>query len=326
MITFPPRSATTDKPRGRRLVCAGALALLAGCQVPAPEPCKVALATDLPLTLRRGHILTPALLNGLPTIMVLDTGAQRTTLTTAATHRLDIATARAAGIATGIGGSRAMYVLQAKSFQIGRLTGKHLRLAVTDMRLALGPTEADGLLGADFLAAYDLDLDLAARQARLYRAVQGCATPATLLDGNLFVAPLLGNSNEFDARPMVTVRISGKTLTALIDTGADHTVIFRDAAGRLGLRLQDLTADPQLHEAGIGPRTRNAVRHIMSPITVGEITVSNLPVAILDQPALGSTDMLLGLDFLARVHVWLSFSSRTLVMQYPPAPSQPIAE
>jgi len=34
--------------------------------------------------------------------------------------------------------------------------------------------------------------------------------------------------------------------------------------------------------------------------------------------------MLLGADFQARVHLWISYSSRTLIMQYPALPSPPI--
>jgi hypothetical protein len=48
-----------------------------------------------------------------------------------------------------------------------------------------------------------------------------------------------------------------------------------------------------------------------------------MPVEIVDQRSDEDADMLLGLDFLSRVHVWLSFSSRTLVMQYLPEPSPP---
>jgi hypothetical protein len=32
-------------------------------------------------------------------------------------------------------------------------------------------------------------------------------------------------------------------------------------------------------------------------------------------------DMLLGLSFLAKLHAWISYSSQTLVVQFPPAPS-----
>jgi hypothetical protein len=33
--------------------------------------------------------------------------------------------------------------------------------------------------------------------------------------------------------------------------------------------------------------------------------------------------MLLGLNFLAKVHAWISYSSQTLVIQFPPAASPP---
>jgi hypothetical protein len=33
-------------------------------------------------------------------------------------------------------------------------------------------------------------------------------------------------------------------------------------------------------------------------------------------------DVLLGEDFISRVHLWISYSSHTLIMQYPPKPSK----
>jgi hypothetical protein len=59
----------------------------------------------------------------------------------------------------------------------------------------------------------------------------------------------------------------------------------------------------------------------MQAITIGDVTLNHLPVAIMDTRSDDDTDMLLGLDFLSRVHVWLSFSSHTVVMQYPARPS-----
>jgi predicted aspartyl protease len=64
----------------------------------------------------------------------------------------------------------------------------------------------------------------------------------------------------------------------------------------------------------------NAARHVLESVTIGDLIVKNMPVAVTDQ-RLGDVDMLLGLPFTRQVHVWISNSSHTLIMQYPPAPS-----
>jgi predicted aspartyl protease len=132
--------------------------------------------------------------------------------------------------------------------------------------------------------------------------------------------------DETDKRPHVMVVIGGIKLIAVVDSGAQRSSIFRNSARRLGLRLADLTTDGHSKAIGLGPEARDEVRHIMAPIEVGEITLSNLPVSIIDQRSDDDTDMLLGLDFLTRVHVWLSFHSHTMLMQYPPMASPKLAD
>jgi hypothetical protein len=182
----------------------------------------------------------------------------------------------------------------------------------------------DGLLGADFLASYDVDLDFPASKASLFKVQGSCAAPATALDGPLFQAPLVRSDHPLDSRPFVRVEVAGKSLLAAVDSGAAHTLIFGNAARRIGLRVEDLAKEPHFRARGIGPDTPVIVRHVMTPISIGEITIGNMPVAIMDERSPDSTDMLLGLDFLSHVHVWLSFSSHVMLMQYPPRPSPPL--
>ncbi len=276
-------------------------------------------ATELPLTFDRGEFYTPAILNGHTMEMLVDTGSEGTALTRAATKRLAIGTSLS-GEVQGIGGIRESFDFYAQTFQIGTLHGTNLRLHATVMDLTHGDAEADGLLGDDFLAAYDIDLDVREHKAILFSALKGCHSPAAALDGDLFATPMVVLGRE-DPRPMIKVTIDGKDLTALIDSGASHTGIFRNAARRLGLVLADLKSDPHYRVGGIGPRAPEVVRHVMAPVTVGDLTVRNMPVEIIDQHTMDEADMLLGLDFLTRVHVWLSFSSRTVIMQYPSRPS-----
>ena len=293
--------------------------LLAGCQQGA-SVCKEGRATDLPFRFGHGHLLATTLLNNTPTTMIFDTGAQATTVTSAAAGRLNLSL-EPGGYTTGVGGKRNDYVFVAKTFQIGGLHGRDLQLHAAIMDLPGRKSFADGLLGDDFLAAYDVDLDLPEHKAILFKALEGCSTPASALTGELYSLPMVSSSGINDHRPFVRVAIDGHTLTALIDSGAAATLVFRNAAYRLGLDPDALQSDPHFRAGGIGPDQIHAVRHVMTPISVGDLTISHVPAAIVDQRSFDDADMLLGLDFLARVHVWFSFSSHTLIMQYPPLAS-----
>ena len=297
------------------------LLLLAGCTEAGGGKCQIAHVTDLPLTFRDGNIMTPATLNGVATNMILDTGAELTVVSRATAERIGLNLQYTGVNLNGIGGSRSIYLTFTRDFEIGGLFGKRLPLAVSEMVLGDEKQPADGLFGADFLSAYEVDLDLPEHKAKLFKLVSSCPTPAAALDEPLYLAQLKRADNPDDDTLHVIVQIDGVSLNAVIDSSASSTVIFRNAARRLGLRLEDLTADLHVKGRGIGPYARDEVKHIMAPIKIGEITISHLPVSIIDQRSDDATDMLLGLDFLSHVHVWLSFKSHMMLMQYPPKPS-----
>jgi hypothetical protein len=69
---------------------------------------------------------------------------------------------------------------------------------------------------------------------------------------------------------------------------------------------------------GVGPRLVKAETRISAPVVIGDLTLSNMPVDVVDQRHMRNVDMVLGIDFLTRVHVWVSRSSDAVVMQYPP--------
>jgi predicted aspartyl protease len=281
----------------------------------------MALVTDLKLLPSDGAYLTPAFLNDQPTTMLLDTGAFATIITRTAAARLHLSLHETGAWAEGIGGRQDLYEFSAKNFRIGQLHGNGLVLGASDVGLQSEHFNFDGLFGADFLSGYDVDFDLPDNKIRLFKILAGCGTYSANLDEPLYAAPLVQPIAPFDSEPHVNVVIDGVRLNAIVDSGSDDTVIYRNAARRLGLRLQDLKADKHAQAMGVGPEARNEVRHIMAPIQIGEVTISNLPVSIIDQRSDGDSDMLLGRDFFSRVHVWLSFHSRSLIMQYPPKSS-----
>jgi hypothetical protein len=287
-----------------------------GCASEASNTCQMAHVSDLPLSYK-DLLTTTAFLNDQPTTVMLDTGAGVTLITKTAADRLKLSLHSTGGWVGGVGGRQELYYFSAKTFRIGQLTGTDLLLGASKVGLDPHGTFIDGILGSDFLSNYDVDLDLPEQKIRLFKVVAGCTTPAANLDQPLYSAALVKPDDETDKRPHVMVVIGGIKLIAVVDSGAQRSSIFRNSARRLGLRLADLTTDGHSKAIGLGPEARDEV---------GEITLSNLPVSIIDQRSDDDTDMLLGLDFLTRVHVWLSFHSHTMLMQYPPMASPKLAD
>jgi predicted aspartyl protease len=311
---------------GHSFVSPGAAALVAlllsGCQSGVPDQCKMVHVSDLGLVSRAGSSpLTPSQLNGVTANMLIDSGSVATLVTKATADRLGVPVTYENGYLEGIGGTRELYSFYVKSFRLGELHGERFRLVVSPVDFSRSNPPIDGIIGSNFLSNYDVDFDLQRSRVRLFKPLSGCSNPAVVLPEPLFRADLVPGPGHGGTGPYVRVDVGGKHLLAEVDSGAYSTVIFRNAAHRLGLYAGDLSNDPHFTSRGVGPRIAKAIRHVMTPITVGEITISNLRVGIMDESMTDGTEMLLGMDFLSRVHVWLSFSSHTLIMQYPPAPS-----
>ena len=299
---------------------AGWLALV--CAGHARAECKMVLASRLPVTQSKSRLLVPAMLNNKPAQFVLDTGASTSLLASKAVDRLGLRIMSSEEFSSmrarvgGIGGERATIGVTARSFELGGLHARGFNFIAAD----LGGTVADGLLSVDLISNYDVDLDLEEHQVVLYKPVGDCSAPAAFLSGPLYAVPMVRTGN--DQRPRVHVTIGGQDFIALIDTGASSSAIFRSAAAKLGIGASQLTADRRSTVIGVGPRHVTAARHVFESITVGDLSIANMPIDVLDNPRLDSVDMLLGIDFQSSVHLWISYSSNTLIMQYPPQPSK----
>jgi len=306
-------------PRPRTIAALMLLTLaLAGCAT--DVKCRIGWGTDLPLRMVRHHLVTAVEINGQPADMMLDTGAFGTLLTREAVLRMHLPTPEwTSAEARGIGGSRSLSVLQTAQFKLGRLHGRDLHFGVFDSPRVLRSSQVDGVLGMDLMSQFDIDLDLPEHKVILYRAQGGCGHPTAVLEEPLFLLPMVQDGHERSV--VVQVSIAGKRLRALLDSGADSNIIFRSAAHRLGLDDSALAGDRVSQGGGIGPRAVQYRRHVMEQVTVGDLAIRNMPVEISQERGDGETDMILGLDFFLRVHVWMSFSSHAVVLQFPPKPS-----
>jgi predicted aspartyl protease len=304
------------------------LPVVAFCAIMALAPgaeadCQLALVSKLAFNPGDTGLIVPVTLNGQPAKLTFDTGAATTVLDLAAVNRIGLPHMHDQdketwiGTVSGIGGAKTAMGVTATTVDIGGLKGKNYNFLAADLGFRL----SDGILSIDLISQYDVDLDYPENQVVLYRPNGDCSAPAAFLNSPLYSTPMIPLGS--DRRPRITVQVAGKDVTAMIDTGAYRSAIFRRAAARLGLDMASLARDPHYKTAGVGPNQVDTVRHVFEPITVGDLTFDHMNVDILDEH--GSDDnveMVLGRDFQRTVHVWISYSSGTLIMQYPPRPSK----
>jgi predicted aspartyl protease len=293
----------------------------------AASPCHLAIAARLGL--QHDSRLIEGQIDANPVRLKLDTGAFSTILTPQAVKRLGLRADpdrpahppgepdEAWGIA-GVGGVRTGQEVMAHRFDLGSLHGINFHFLTAD----IGNVGADGLLSTDFLQDYDIDLDYAGHEIRLFRATGDCDRPPVYLQPPLYTVPLVrGNAG---ASPRIRVFIDGRRLTAILDTGADQTAIFRDAARRLGISGDAPAPQARFLVHGVGPLEAPVKIHRVQALRIGDLTLVNIPVVVLDDRNLGDVDILLGADIQRRLHFWISNAAHTLVIQYPQVPSPDI--
>lgn len=300
----------------RLIACVLALVL----SVPtAHAACEVRQRARIPLTLRNGAILIDVMINDRSARMILDTGAQRSVVSRDAVARLDLALDEwVATTMRGIGGVERHRNALPRALSLGGV-GLERRTRTRDRSLTVGSLPGlgiDGLLGRDYLSAFDLDLDLRAAAVTLY-TVTGCSTWFLPWSTPYVALPV---TNPTEAALVVGVTLDGVRLRALLDTGAGLTVLAAPGMARMGLTPEALAASPQAVAAGLGPRGVIGRRHAFQSFAVGRDVVADPVLLVAPVRLTPIVDMLLGADWLAARRIWISYATRQIFAEHRSAP------
>ena len=294
---------------GRRLLVLAIVSLLpAGLAFagPAQEGCAPRKRAELPVWLRDGFAFVPASIGTIPVTLLLDTGAQGMLLTPGVVEALRLPFDPHAGTRMlGTGGVRDAPNVMLRGLRVGgvALSGGSVPVAALPGVPRTEPQLA-GLLGGQFLGTYDLDLDVPHGRMALYDAL-GCAVPPFLLPYSTL--PLIF-SQEGDA--FVMVQINGQSLLALVDTGSRASIITEQAAERLGLGGPGSANFARGVDGSTLP-----IRHLrVRTLQVGADVTTDAPISV-SPLLLGRGDMLLGLDYLGRHRVWISYRTGRVLIQ-----------
>jgi len=269
-----------------------------------PSDCALTRRGTVPLTVQ-GLALVNARINGAPASLVLDTGAERSILSPDAAKRIGVTgrydfnrTLRGIGNVIRTGDARL------ESFILGDVALSHPRILVGP----IGNIGADGLLGADLLGDFDLELDLRRAQLTLYDRVEceGLRPPWT----GPFVT--LETTRSLSRHPFFPVEIDGHTLSATIDTGAQRTAMSASVAAPAGVSAAALAADPVAAMKGVGGEILRAAVHQFRSFSVGGDAFRG-PVLVVPGIALPrEAEVVIGMDYLLPRRMWLSYGSRRI--------------
>jgi predicted aspartyl protease len=262
-------------------------------------------------TLRNAPIVT-LVANGTPVTLLLDTGAEWTVFTPAAAERVggQIPRIEFQRQIRGLAGSLATNEIELRSFTAGdtAIPWRRVRVAPLNMpKVFSGPL--DGVLGADTLSSFDVDLDLQNHRMVFY-GKQSCLSAAPAwAEPYATIAARRSFSNHLS----FPVQLDGRPVDTFVDTGAQLSVLSSTAALALGVSEATLIRDLATVTLGAAAERLSSHLHRLSRMEIGREVVRN-PALIVADVRLRDADLILGVDFLGSRRIWLSYGSQQIFL------------
>lgn len=314
------------------------LLALAGCQSAVNAmygvgDCKLEKLGETPVETHSKLVLVPVGIEGQTARLVVDTGAERTLLTTDAVSRLHLYPDMEHGTRSwGVGGPTAHFDAKVDSFELAGIELPVRSVSVGDLNVTPLQGGADGVLGTNVLRWFTVDLDAPDGRMTLYRG-EPCwlkAPPwpeaATPLEG----VRVNRYGVEYPHRLLLPIELDGVKAMALLDTGSQSSAVTLALVDRLGISEKALRSDPAVLLSGAGPDTVSAPLHRFHSLRVGAwvaadpvLPVLDLPQELDQQPVVADRlwQGLIGQDFLHGHRLWFSLAGWQVFLSRPPPTS-----
>jgi predicted aspartyl protease len=250
--------------------------------------------------------------NGAALTLLLDTGAQTTVLAPDAAYRIG---ARRPRIEVpremqGIAGSLQTSEVELQSLTIAGVPIPWQRVRVAPLYVERAfSVKLDGVLGADTLSSFDIDIDLPSHRLALYQK-QTCAGAGPAWTGPY--SKILARRSPGN-HLCVPVQLDGHSVRAFIDTGAQFSVMSKTAAAALGITDPLLAHDLAMTVHGAAAEQLDGRVHRFALLAIGTETIRNPEIGVTDL-RLGDADLVLGVDFLQSQRVWMSYGSQQIFL------------
>jgi predicted aspartyl protease len=292
----------------------------------AQADCRIKMLGEFPLEPTRGSPWMKATVNGVQADLLADTGSVLTIINSSDAVRVNAVASAYPGLQSyGVGGQVATKV-STLDFSIGKT---RLKEAVIVLDGAATKGDPMVLLGRDLLMQHDLELDLANHALRILQP-EGCQ-PAQMIYWNKPYSQAKLQSDGTDrSAVLVDVVLNGHIIPAMIDSGANVSVVTPEAATLAGVRLDQIATHGEAH--GLGPNAIGVRQAEFASFTIGDETIQNVQIQVADLwkynkisqtgTRLGTNDtmmapkMLLGADFLHAHRVIIAHSQGLLLFSY----------
>ncbi|WP_158080859.1 aspartyl protease family protein [Pelomonas sp. KK5] len=295
----------------RRLQALG-LALACGVGASeAAETCTMSLA-EMPVRMIGPRAIVDVGINGAKVPLMVDSGAFFSFLTPAAAQQLKL---KLYALPQGLRIEGLNGEVDAWSTVVDQLVIEGG--VIPNVEFVVGGTEMGagsmGVLGRNFLAATDIEYDLAHGMIRFAFPKGDCGDTGFAYwagEKPVVVLPLLRDEQKSKRPPVNAIaQVNDYKVRVLFDSGAPDSLLSRAAALRAGIEPAQMTPAGRSYGAGTG--TRQAWTAPLGRFTLGDEQVSNIRMRVVDYDMRG-TDMLLGMDFFLAHRIYISKSQRRM--------------
>ncbi len=268
------------------------------------QKCDLDRFSVLPIsTMPDGRFTIPADVNGRKLDFLVDTGGVTATIEGKQARWLQLTPKFSNGGLRGVAGDTMNNYTVISKFSLGRLEGTDLA-AFIDNRL---PTGADGTISPDMMRHYDVDIDMLRGTLSLFSQKHCAGQVVYWTRTGYVVLPMRVESN---GHIRVSVTLDGAQITALLDTGATHSVIAMHAAKAAGVSENS----PDLKLVTDKDAKYKRYDYPFKLLDFNGVAVSKPRVQIVSDDYLPGkdTDMIVGISLLRRLHLYIAYGEEKL--------------
>jgi hypothetical protein len=216
---------------------------------------------------------------------------------------------------------KSRHIVKVPELTVGDMKAKNLPFVVMDAA-ASGGLNADGILGAQFLAAFDVELDVPHGKVNLFTH-DHCKGHVVYWTQDYSAVPF---TTDPTMRPVLSVTLDGHVLKAELDTGAPFSIL----PAQVARRVFDIEPDENGRQPegqanyGVG-NTTPVYSHRFEKFEIGSITFHNTEFKVirdLQGKVFGlappgehvSSPVTIGMHHLSKLRAFIAYSEHTIYL------------
>jgi len=269
--------------------------------------------------------LVPVSINGVQELFLLDTGGDISQVSRDLVQQLKLPVREGHVKMLDLYGNASSDQVVIEDFGLGRMKGKDIQMMVQPNPDFARGTRYVGLLAADLMGKYDVELDFGGNKLNYYLPDHCEGRVVYWQPSVVAVVPIKLKGTHLS----IPVTLDGHTLTAEIDTGSPGTNLRADIAKRVFGVTADSSGSTPIQSTSMP----GAFGRVFSTLGFEGVQVSNPRVAVLpnlvgkndrdntvqtgslikrEDDDIDAADMLIGMDVLKKLHIYMAFGERRL--------------